>query len=385
MYTVSLMGLNRKNEDCWTRKLIFLLLILLMFPAASDASTQKFNFTVQKDTALNFENGSYIIDVIEISKPVYVKVNLTYNGEPKGIKTLYDSEPIIFYEITLSSSSITNTNAMIFIEFPIGWSAPKKYTVVRPVLVPNIVLTKSVDKTNIQIGDVVEIKIKIENTGNATAHNLTLSEIPSKGFTIATTFPSIKNVELAAGASQELYYSLKAVESGTLKIEPATVDYDSKTSKSNSLTITVSEAALEKSNLSTTISVDKNNVYTNDLITATVKITNTGNAATKFVDIDFTPQEGMAVIENNLDKVLDSIAPGESLNYRLTLKANEAGNYTIHLRTVYNDATAGIPSDSEPIIVTQKEQNYLYFLVPIAIIIVGILLFTIKRHREYSY
>jgi len=378
------MGLNRKN-NCWTMKLTFLLIILLMFPAASDASTQKFNFTVQKDSALNFENGSYIIEVIELSKALYVKVNLTSGGSSR-INNLYDNEaPITFNEIKLSASSITNADAVVAIEFPAGWSAPKRYQVVRPVLVPNIVLTKSVDKTNIQIGDVVEIKIKIENTGNATAHNLTLSETPSKGFTIATTFPSVRNAELAAGASQELYYSLKAVESGTLKIEPATVDYDSKTSKSNSLTITVGEAALEKSNLTTTISVDKNNVYTNDLIKATVKITNTGNAATKFVDIDFTPQEGMAVIENNLDKVLDSIAPGESLNYRLTLKANEAGNYTIHLRTVYNDATAGIPSDSEPIIVTQKEQNYLYFLVPIAIIIVGILLFTIKRHREYSY
>lgn len=379
------MGFIRKNNR-WTRKLTFLLLILLMFPAASDAATQTFNFTVQKDTALNFENSSYIIEVVEISRiPLYVKVNLTSGGLSR-INNLYDSEtPITLNEIKLSASSITNTDAVITIEFPTGWSAPKRYQVTRPVLVPNIVLTKSVDKTNIQIGDVVEIKIKIENTGNATAYNLTLSEIPSKGFTIATTFPSVRYAELAAGASQELYYSLKAVESGTLKIEPATMDYDSKTSKSNSLTITVGEAALEESNLTTTISVDKNNVYTNDLIKATVKITNTGNAATKFVDIDFTPQEGMEVIENNLDKVPDGIAPGESLNYRLTLKANEAGNYTIHLRTVYNDATAGVPSDSEPIIVAQKEQNYLYFLAPILIIIAGIVLFTIKRHREYSY
>lgn len=380
------MGLNRKNEDCWTRKLTFLLLILLMFPAASDGAMQKFNFTVQKDTALNFENGSYIIDVIEISKPMYIKVNLTYNGEPKGIKTLYDSEPITFYEIKLSSTSITNTNAMIFVEFPAGWSAPKTYQMVRPVLIPNIVVTKSVDKTNINKGDIVSFTIKVENIGNATAYNLTLTEPFPKGFSTAIgKFPPVMADKLDAKESQELYYALKAVDSGTFNVEPSVVKYGSKTGTSNSLTLTVAEAALEKSNLTTVVSLDKNNVYVGDLIKATVKITNTGKAQAKSVLIDGTPPLGMEVIEGDLRQVFDDIAYSDSKEYRVTLKANEAGNYTLHLRTVYNDAVAGVTSDSEHIIVIQKERNYLYFLVPIVIIMAGIVLFTIKRHREYSY
>ncbi len=381
------MGFNRKNKDCLMRKLTFLLLILLMFPAASDGAMQKFNFTVQKNTALNFENVSYLIEVIEISRPMYVRVNLTSGGMSR-INNLYDSEPsITFNELKLSAASITDTDAVITIEFPTGWSAPKRYQATRPALTPNIVLTKSADKTNINVGDVVEFKIKMENTGNATAHNLTLVETPSKGFAIATgsRFPSVINVELAAGASKEFYYAMKAVESGTFKIEPATVNYDSKTSASNSLTITVGEAAQEKSNLTTTISIDKNNVYTNDLIKATVKITNTGNAATKYVDIDFTPPPGMEAIEENIRQVPDSIAPNDPKEYRITLKANEAGNYTLHLRTVYNDDTSGTTSYSEPIVVIQKESSYLYIIVPIIIIVVGVVLFTIKRHREYSF
>jgi uncharacterized repeat protein (TIGR01451 family) len=178
---------------------------------------------------------------------------------------------------------------------------------------------------------------------------------------------------------------LKAVESGTFNIEPATVKYGSKTSRSNSLTITVAAAAQEKSNLVTIISLDKKNVNVGDRIKATVTINNTGKASTKFVDIDFTPPQGMEIVEDNLEKVPDAIAPNESLNYRITLKANEAGNYTLHLRTVYNDASSGVASDSELIIVKDKEQNYLYILVPVIIIIVGIVLFTVKRHKEYSY
>ncbi|MCZ7404680.1 MAG: hypothetical protein O8C67_07085, partial [Candidatus Methanoperedens sp.] len=90
-------------------------------------------------------------------------------------------------------------------------------------------------------------------------------------------------------------------------------------------------------------------------------------------------------IDGNLIKDYESIGPAGIEEYRFTLKATEAGNYTIHLITVYNDNEAGVPSDSDTITVTEKEGNYLYFLLPVMIFILGIVLFTIKRHREYSY
>ncbi|MFZ2411865.1 MAG: BatD family protein [Candidatus Methanoperedens sp.] len=371
------------------RKLIFVLLILFMFSTIADAGTTKYNFTMQNNTALSFENGSYIIEVIEISKPMYVKVNLTSGGVSR-INTLFDSEaPVTFNELKLSSSSITYTEAVIAIEFPSGWSS-NKYQIVRPVApvgVPNIVLTKSVDKTNLNIGDVAEFKIKMENTGNATAYNLTLSELLPNGFSKApgSIFPPEIPAELAAGASKEVVYALKAVESGTFKIEPASVNYGSKTSKSNSLTIAVAGVTQEKSNLNTDISLDKKNATVGELIKATVKITNTGKATAKSVRVKGNVPLGMEVIDGNLIKDYEGINPAGIEEYRFTLKATEAGNYTIHLITVYNDNEAGMPVDSETITVTEKERNYLYILVPIIIIIAGIVLFTIKRHKEYSY
>lgn len=379
-----------KKEKGLIKELIFLLLISLMVLPIAGASTQKFNFTMQNNTALNFENGSYIIEVIEIYRPMYVKVNMTSSSLSR-INTIYDSEaPITFGEIKLSSSSITSTDAVINIEFPSGWSYPKKYQIVRPVApvgVPNIILTKSVDKTNINVGDTVEFKIKMENIGNATAYNLTLNEQLSNGFSNApgSRLPSVINSELAAGASKEVYYALKAVESGTFNIDPTIAIYSSKTSKSNALTITVAAATREKSNLTTAISIDKKNVYTDEPIIATVKITNNGKASAKSVRIKGTIALGMEVIDGNLIKDYESIDPAGIKEYRFTLKANEAGNYTIHLITVYNDNEGGAPSDSETITVNEKERNYLYIFIPIIIILVGIVLFAIKRHKEYSY
>ncbi len=380
---------EQRNGDFWMRKLIFLLLILLPFLTVADAAPIKYNFSMKNNTGLNFENGSYIIEVIEIFKPMYVRVNITSASKSQE-RTLYDNEPITFDEIKLSSSFITSTDAVINIEFPSGWSPPKQYQIVRPVApvgIPNIVLTKTADKTNINNGDVVKFKIKVENNGNATAYSVTLIEQLPSGFSNApySTFPPVVKSEIAAGESQELNYGLKAVDSGTFSSEPTIVKYGSKTSKSNSITIIVNEISQEKSNLSTVISIDKKNVYTDDLIKATVKITNTGKAPAKSVLAEGTPQLGMEVIEGDLRQVYDIIPPMESKEYRVGLKATEAGNYSIHLRTTYNDDVIGTPSDSETITVTEKERNYLYILGPIVIILIGIVLFTIKRHKEYSY
>ncbi len=380
----------------YLRKLAFLILLLLVFPTAAEASTKTYNFTMENNSALTFESNYYIIEVLELNShaPKFVKVNLTLSGSSKNFN-LYESEdpylPSPFNMVNIRSSFITDASAIIKIEFPANWSNPKTYQIVRPVApvgVPNIVLTKSVDKTNVNMGDVVKFKIKLENTGNATAYNVTLIEQLPSGFSIApySAFPPVINAELAVGESQELNYGLKAEDSGTFIIEPTIVKYSSRPpSKSNSITISVSEPAQKKANLSTIIRLDKNNVTVGDLIKAVITITNNGTASSKSVLIEFISQPGIEIVDGDLIKRYDNIAPTEIQQYRITLKAIESGNYSVRLRTDYNDAPSGVYSESEPITVTQKERNYLYILVPIIIIIVGIVLFTIKRHREYSY
>ena len=375
--------------DYWMRHIYFLLFVLLAFPVPGEASTQTYNFTVSNNTAINFENGAYIIEVVEISPPVYAKVNMTFSNVSRSNNLYEDEAPITFYQLSLRAYTISDT-VRISIDFPAGWGYPKIYPVAIPTIpvgVPNIVLTKSVDKTSLDVGDVAEFKIKVENIGNATAYDLTLTDQLPNGFSNApgSRFPPVINTELAAGASQEIYYALRSVDSGTFTAEPATIVYGSKTNQSNSITLKVAALTQEKSNLVSAISLDKNKINTDESIKATVKITNNGKAAAKSVLIEGTPPLGMSVIEGDLRQVYDILSPGETIENRVTLKATEAGNFTIHLRAVYNDNPIGITVDSEPITVTETEKNYLYVVLPLVIAVFGLVTFAIKRHKEYSY
>ena len=113
-----------KKLDHSIRKLAFLLLISLMASTVGSASAQTFNFSMENNTGLNFENGSYIIEVIGLEHLANVKANLTDNNR-SVIRNLYDSEPpITFDQIKLGASFITDSSAMVTIEFPEGWGYP---------------------------------------------------------------------------------------------------------------------------------------------------------------------------------------------------------------------------------------------------------------------
>lgn len=350
------------------------------------------NFTMQNNTGLNFKDGYYKVEVIEIID--YVKVNLIVAGLDPVTKNLYVGEGSIsnsppFDIIKLSSSSITSLDANITVEYPATWPPPKKYTIepAVDVKIPNIVLTKSADKITLNKGDVVEFKINLENTGNGTATNLSLDEKLPQGFARApgSSFPPALQDELKAGERLELLFALKAVESGTYNIEPTTIKYGSNTSRSNSLSITVLDEKKEKSNLSTVITLDKNNILTGESVKVTVKITNNGNVSAESILIEGAIPKGMEVKEGDLRQVFKKIDAGESEEYFATLKAVEPGNYSIILKTSYSDDSTGFSSDSDSIIVKENEKDYLYILVPAIIIIAVIALFIIRRHREYSF
>lgn len=367
----------------------FIILIILLIPVVQ-ASEQTFSFAMQNNTGLNFENGTFLIEVVEINSPYYVKVNLT-SGSTSKFSNLFDGEAAVAFNLVkVNSSYITLKDARITIEFPSSWGYPRSYKIEPPVIpvgIPNLVITKSADKTNIDPGDVVSFTINVENTGNATAYNLSLTERLPSGFTTAagSRFPPAIQDKLDAGSSLELYYALKAVESGSYTMEPAVINYGAKTNRSGQITITVAKIIQEKSNLTTIISIDRTNVYTDELVKADIRITNTGKAHAKSVLVDGTPPLGTTVVEGDFRQVYDAIAPGEVKEYRVILKVVEEGNYSINLRTVYNDDPTGSPTNSEMITVTKKEGNQLYIILPIIFIIMGVVILTIKRHKEYSY
>lgn len=372
------------------RRFYFLVVFLLITFPAANASSQIFSFTLENNTGLDFENGAVLIGVVEINPPYYVKVNLT-SGSISKFSNLFDGEAAItFNQIKVNSSFITSKDARLTIEFPDGWSYPKSYKIEPPVIpvgIPNLVLIKSADKTSIDPGDVVSFTIKVENTGNATAFNLSLTERLPTGFSAApgSRFPPTIQDKLDPGASLELYYALKAVDPGTYTIEATEIKYGTKTSKSGPITVTVADIIMEKSNLTTVISIDRTNVYTDEPIKADVRVTNTGKASAKSVLIDGSLPIGTAVVEGDFRQVYDAIAPGEQKSYRVVFKAQEEGNFSINLRTVYNDCPIGSLTNSGQITAMRKEGNNLFIILPIIFILFGVVIFTIRKHKEYSY
>jgi uncharacterized repeat protein (TIGR01451 family) len=329
---------------------------------------------------------------VEINPPYYVKVNMT-SGSISKFSNLFDGEvALAFNQIKVNSSFITSKNARLTIEFPDGWSYPKSYKIepqVIPIGIPDLILKKTADKTSINPGDVVSFTIIVENTGNATAFNLSLTERLPIGFSAApgSKFPPPIQDKLDPGASLELYYALKAVDPGKYTIESTEIKYGAKTSISGQITVTVADVVQEKSNLTTVINIDKINVYTNDPIKADVRVTNTGKASAKSVLIDGSPPIGTTVMEGDFRQVYDAIAPGEQKVYRVVLKAQEEGNFSINLKTVYNDYPTGALTNSAQITATRKEGNTLFLILILLIIFVlmGVVMFTIKKHKEYSY
>ena len=386
----------QNNGYCSLRKLSIPFLILLLFSIPVNA-VKTDSYFLENYTGLNFMKGFYKIEMIEISKPGdmhFVKVNLITEGLTKQFYLRENEDPSNndepFNKIKLNYSFISQTVAKITLEYPDTWSIPEKYTIEIPVIsekIPNILITKSVDKIILNKGDVVEFKIIVENTGNGTAQNLTLDEKLPQGFTRApgSSFPPAIQDELKAGDSLELLFALKAAEPGSYNIEPTTVKYGSNSAKSNSLSITVLDENKGKSHLLTNITMDRKNIFTGELVEVTVKITNNGNISAESVLIEGPIPKGMEVTKGELRQVYKKIEPDESEEYSATLKAVESGNYSIQLKTSYSDDSTGFSSNSDSINIAEKEKNYLYILIPVIIIIIGIVLFIMKRHKEYRF
>lgn len=391
------MSSKQKNGCDVLKKIYILLLLVLIFSFPVNAKITQ-TFTLENNTGLNFMNGYYKIEVVEISKPgypqLYAKINLSTAGLTSSIflrqneAADINNEP--FNLIDLNLSSIFQETAWIAVEYPKEWSNPVKYAIDKPAVenkIPKIELKKSADKTTLKKGDVVEFKIILENTGNGSATNITLEDRLPPGFASApgSRFPPVVPEEIKAGGTTELLYAFKAVDPGTYEIEPTIVKYGSSTARSNSLSITIIEEEKERSNLSTAITLDKNNILTGEIVKVTVKITNNGNVSAESILVDGTIPEGMEVTEGDLRQLFKKIESGDFKEYSASLEGVKPGNYTIILKTSSSDDLTGYSSNSDAINVKQDQKNYLYIAIPAIIIIVGAALFIIRRHREYSF
>ncbi len=374
------------------------LLILVLPMTAAGVETTKVTIGVNEYVVLN--NDIYI-EVLDVSgdmgwsaqvhfysylDPVGTKKTL-YTGD---IPTEYPSGSGLIIEVTLDS--VFSNAASFVIE-----SSKKLYVTDRnagevetePVAVPKLTITRTIDPNKAEIGQTVKVTLTIKNTGNGTATDIMLDE-----GTIAKTYkdgcPSTIE-DIAAGATERIEYDLKIREdaqSGTREMPASVLNYkgesgvsDSTESQSSVLTIIPKEVLLPE----LTISIDPIDyvVTCGDDVPMVVTITNIGNATSEKVYVKGDLPPGVKLAKGGeLEPVYESVKPDKGEEYEVTLVASEEGKHVVEMKMMWagEEATAVFEFWAEK---SGLEKYYVYIIAAIPILL--ILLWIIKRRREYSY
>ncbi len=314
------------------------------------------------------------------------KTGNIYKGD---VPTSYTSGTGLTIKVTLDS--VFSNGASFVIE-----SSKKLYVTERhagevetePVTIPKLTITRTIDPNSAEVGQTVKVTLTIKNTGNGTATDIMLDE-----GTIAKTYkdgcPSTID-DIAAGATERIEYDLKIgddVQSGTREMPPSVLNYksesgvsDSTLSQSSVLTIIVETVLLPE----LTISIDPIDyvVTCGDNVPMVVTITNIGNATSEKVYVKGDLPPGVRLKGGELEPVYEPVKPDKSEEYEVTLVANEEGKHVVEMKVMWADeeATAVFEFWAEK---SGLEEYYVYIIAAIPILL--ILLWIIKRRREYSY
>ncbi len=260
---------------------------------------------------------------------------------------------------------------------------------------PSLILTKEVDKSNVEIGDIIRVTIKAKNTGNGIAKRISIDTGITPGFTfksnIYTTYPT----ELGIGSSftQMFIYEIQAADGGTFSLNPATATYSSSvfddeyTSSSNSPSVTVAAEAVETSVLDLKVIADETKLKRGDTITFTIHVENQKDVPASTIRIEPIIPRNMTYISGSEDINIISEKPviQESVygaryekDYTITLKADEIGSNELIVKLTYDNGT-GIMSNKEissgTFYIEEGEFDYLaeypfyIYLTPVLIIV----------------
>ena len=374
-------------------------LLMLLFPMTA-AGTETTNVTIGVNEYVVLNNDIYI-ELLDVGADMGWSAQVHFYSYQDSIgtkKTLYRGDIPLGYtsgsgmtiEVTLDS--VFSNGASFVIE-----SSKKLYVTERhagevetePITVPKLTISRTIDPNAVEIGQTVKVTLTIKNTGNGTATDIMLDE-----GTIAKTYkdgcPSTID-DIAAGATERIEYDLKIGEdaqSGTREMPASVLNYkgesgvsDSTESQSSVLTIIPKEVLLPE----LTISIDPIDyvVTCGDNVPMVVTITNIGNATSEKVYVKGDLPPGVRLVKGGeLEPVYESVKPDKSEEYEVTLVANEEGKHVVEMKVMWADeeATAVFEFWAEK---SGLEEYYVYIIAAIPILL--ILLWIIKRRREYSY
>ncbi|WP_340820424.1 BatD family protein [Methanolobus sp. WCC4] len=366
------------------------------FPSAESASFYVYNNGNEVDDFLINEGDSYEFD-FEDDATIEVTLVSVSSG------TL----PVARVSIVLTGYSINDVFEYDVVD------GGHKYAVYSGT--PELEITKTVDKSDISVGDLVRVTVTVENVGDDKATDVIFQEPQQAKFLLYESFVTqTGETTVDVGESKTLFvYQLKATEEGTYTLSPTTATFsnaagaDFSRASSNSPVITVEAGEdLVNANIEFKTTLDKYTVSRNEDIQGTISIKNTGDTSASGVTVNFIVPEGLEfeggsgieTISGVPTIYLESFGVQQEKEYSFTLKGSEVGTYTISTEESYlydNGVDAqlqkvGLDSVTNSIYVTKGKYDHLLeqpiyvYILPIVIIgaIAGWIYY---RHKQYKF
>ena len=259
---------------------------------------------------------------------------------------------------------------------------------------PNLILTKSVDKTSVDVGEVIRVTIKAKNTGNGVAKRINIDRGLTPDFTfksdIYTSYPT--ELDVSNKETEMFIYEIQATKAGTFQLGPAIATYyssvfdDEYTSKSESLTITVAEEPIETSEIKLSVSTDKTKLKRGDTVKFKVNVENLKDVTASNIRIEpiipknltyVSGSEEIDIINEKPIIQVSSYGGYYKAEYLLTFKADQIGNDNLIVKWTYNNGVEEISDNttSEMVFISQGDFDFLaqfpiyVYLTPIIIIL----------------
>lgn len=379
---------------------IFLILLLIVHTSLAagnndgqSVSFQEFTLTIGD----RVEIGDYRVELVDIQslKDGLVVLRVTQGDKFEEQRVVIEGSPNSFKGgaeeggLTLTITDIFDEeSAKLRVEYRESVGTPRKRAAEKrePRAAPNLVIEKSFDKSTVNHGEEVKVKVTVRNVGTEAARNVEVYDIPPLAeFAYIAGYPPKIKSELGPGESDSAVYVMRAVKEGLVKVPQIEVRYKDakdriKTNTTEPLEIIV--APPKRPNLVARINVT--NLTSGETAPIEISIENIGQATAMMVEVssEVKPSEGL--ICTGLNQIIPEIPPGSAKSYTAEMRGERSGNYTIALTVSYRSGeTMSITKAAASVSVLEREYKYLYYLLVLPLMIVG--LWVYKRYKEYKY
>jgi len=386
--------------------LICLLLALLLIVAgcAAKSDDEEDDEIAFRDFSLNIgdriELEDYQIELIEIQSIrdglVVMRVSRVGGSLDEQRALLLDSPNNFDGGADNGGISITiadifdEQSARVRLEYDPNLGTARKRASDRPVAVPEkpeLLVQKSFDRSDINVGDEAKVTITVKNTGTGQAAGIDVQDAPPlPQFTYLAGYPPKIKETLDPGQSDSAVYIVNAAKEGAIRIPAMLVIYAD--SKGNSLSNSSEPLDIiirPKSKADLAINAEgAASLALDEQGRLNISISNRGSASATRIEVtgDVRPAEGLEIA--GLDKSFFEILPGDEVQLSASIMGDKPGDYSITLKVSYNDGEGlAIKQATARVKVLEREYKYQYLLVIVPIAIIAAWIY--RRHREYKY